>query len=72
MWIKARFDCLGVDVIGYLSVSPHIRTDQGKTTDNDEDSTARHMQCKFVLEIIRPLIFKFVQDQQKCKNASCV
>lgn len=39
----------------YLSVSPHIRTDQGKTTDNDEESTARHMQCKFVLESCRSL-----------------
>lgn len=33
----------------YLSASPHIRTDQGKT-DNEDEATARHMQCKFVSE----------------------
>ncbi|KAL9962960.1 hypothetical protein ACROYT_G032118 [Oculina patagonica] len=27
------------------SVSAHIRTDQGKTADNDEDTATRHMQC---------------------------
>ena len=31
-----------------FSASPHIRTDQGKTADNEDEATARHMQCKFV------------------------
>lgn len=42
---KQRRCNLSLCVLRYLSVSPHIRTDQGKTTDNSEDGS-RHMQCR--------------------------
>ena len=62
---KQRRCNLSLCVLRYLSVSPHIRSDQGKTTDNSEDGS-RHMQCrctKYTIFVERELQEKKMKER---------